>query len=308
MPDTPTSRSTTKPLRIGLQLNTTQRSFRFAELRELATTADEAGFASLWTEDHLWYTDPDGAVIGPWEAWTVLAALADATTRVRLGTLVTPIAMRRPVMVAKEAITVDEISGGRLVLGLGAGWSEPEHRAVGEPLEPRVSRFEEAMSVVRALFDEGQVEHHGRHYDLVAAMAPRDRIRPRPELLVGSFGPRMLRATLPVVDGWNWDGFTMDWPHLRTKMALVDEVCHEVGRDPGDVWRSAHLVASLPGAVGLPVKLPPDEPVLGGEAGELAEGLRSCAAEGLDEVMLIIDPPTPASIELVARAAEMAAS
>lgn len=294
--------------RLGLQLNTTQSRFRYAEIRELARSAEQAGFASVWTEDHLWYQDQHGDVIGPWEAWTLLAALAEATESLRLGTLVTPIAMRRPVMVAKEAVTVDEISGGRLILGLGAGWNEAEHQALEVPLEGRVARFEEALDIVLALFDHGHVEHHGTHYDLEASMAPRGTVRPRPELLVGSFGPRMLRKTLPHVNGWNWDGFTMDWPHLRGKMALVDEVCQDVGRDPGEVWRSAHLVCSLEGARGLPVNLPPDEPVLGGNLESLVEGLQSCAAEGLDEVMLIVDPPTPEAVEMLGTAARLAAT
>jgi alkanesulfonate monooxygenase SsuD/methylene tetrahydromethanopterin reductase-like flavin-dependent oxidoreductase (luciferase family) len=295
-------------LRLGVHLNSTQKPFRWSEIREVAVTAEAAGFASIWTEDHLYYPDHRGRTVGAWEGWTILGALADATSTIRIGTLVTPLVLRRPVMVAKEATTIEEISGGRLVLGLGAGWSDPEHRAMGAPLEPRVSRFEEALAILTALLQTGHVEFRGRYYDVDAELTPRASVRPLPELMVGSSRPRMLRATLPQVDGWNWDGFTMDWPHLRSSMALVDETCREIGRDPGEVWRSAHLATALPGALGLPVDLPPDEPVLGGDLQALAEGLRSCAEEGLDEVTLIVDPPTPEAIELLARAADLAAT
>lgn len=296
------------PLRLGIHLNSTQKDFRWKEIREIAVAAEAAGFASIWTEDHLYYPDYRGRTVGAWEGWTVLGALADATSTIRIGTLVTPLVLRRPVMVAKEATTIEEISGGRLVLGLGAGWSEAEHLAVETSLDRRVSRFEEALTVLMTLLETGQVEFHGRYYDVAAELTPRATVRPLPELMVGSFRPRMLRATLPYVDGWNWNGFTMDWPHLRSTTALIDQICGEIGRDPNEIWRSAHLATVLPGALGLPVDVPPDEPILGGDLDALVEGMRSCAAEGLDELTLIVDPPTPRAVEMLARAAELAAT
>lgn len=292
--------------RLGLQLNTTQKPFRWSEIRQLAVTAEGLGFHSLWTEDHLYYHDLRGRVIAPWEAWTTLAALAEVTERVHLGTLVTPIAMRRPVMLAHEAATVDEISNGRLVLGLGAGWNRAEFQAVGEPFEPRYSRFAEAFSILLDLFDSGEVHHQGTHYQVDAYLEPRPAVRPRPALMIGSLGPKMLHTALPHVDGWNWDGFTLDLPHFEKSSTAVDRICGEVGRDPASVWRSAHLVVTLDHALGLPVDLPEDEEVLGGSAEQVADGLRRCAEAGIDEVMLIVDPPTPRALETVARAAQIA--
>jgi len=292
--------------RIGLQINTTQRPFRWSDIRQLAVTAEELGFDSLWTEDHLYYQGPTGEAIGPWEAWTTLGALAEASKSIRLGTMVTPIAMRRPVMVAHEAATIDEISGGRLVLGLGAGWNRDEFDAVGADFEPRFSRFAEALSILMDLFESGDVAHKGEHYQVEASLEPRPSVRPRPELMIGSLGPKMLHTALPHVDGWNWDGFTLDLPHFEKSTAGVSKICRELGRDPATVWRSAHLVASLEGALGLPVNLPEDDELLGGSAEQLADGLRRCAEAGMDEVMLIVDPPTPEALETLARAAALA--
>ena len=292
-------------LRIGLQLNTTQRAFRWSEIRELAQVAESSGLDALWTEDHLFYDAPDGTV-GPWEAWTILAGLADATSRVRIGSLVTPLGLRSPTVLAKQAVTVDEISGGRLVLGIGLGWNEAEFRGAGVPTTERIGRFEEAFAVLRSALDDGAASATGRHLSVTGfQMTPRPVVRRRPELLVGSIGPRVLRATLPYVEGWNWDGFRNDPARFSERSAQVTAACHEVGRDPAMVERSAHLVVRLEDAVGLPIDpLPPDFPIITGSPREVADSLSAFAHAGASEVQLIVDPLTPRSIETLARTAD----
>ena len=141
-----------RPLNVGVQLPEVEREVRWPDLRAMAVRAEELGFDSVWIGDHLLYRPPgDDRARGPWEAWTLLAAIAAVTTRVTLGPLVAATAFHAPAMLAKQAATVDEISGGRLVLGLGAGWNETEFAAFGFPFDHRISRFDEAFTIVRTL-------------------------------------------------------------------------------------------------------------------------------------------------------------
>ena len=136
---------------------------------------------------------------GPWEVWTILAAIAASTSRIRLGPLVASTAFHAPAMLAKLAATVDEISGGRLILGLGAGWNETEFRAFGFPFDHRVDRFEEAFTIVRTLLRDGAIDFDGRYFQARDCELRPGPTRPGgPPLLIGSRGPRMLRITLPV--------------------------------------------------------------------------------------------------------------
>jgi alkanesulfonate monooxygenase SsuD/methylene tetrahydromethanopterin reductase-like flavin-dependent oxidoreductase (luciferase family) len=290
---------------IGVQLNTTQRLFRWSEIRELAIAAEDLGLDSLWTEDHLFYKYSD-EVVGPWEAWTVLAALADITQRVRIGSLVSPIGLRHPAMLVKMAETVDEISDGRLVLGFGLGWSEDEHRAVGATLEGRLEGFAQSMDVMLAAFREGFVDFRGSRVRAEQFhLMPRGP-RSRPELLVGSMGPRTLRVALPHVDGWNWDGFRNEPERFAKASLLIDETCRQVGRDPASITRSAHLVVKLNDAEGLPIDpLPDDFKVIGPGPAQIAESFAAFREAGADELQLIIDPARPAALEIVAEAVSL---
>src|SRR6185503_1777113 len=147
-----------RPLKVGVQLPEVEREVRWPELRDMARAAEDVGFDSIWVGDHLLYVDPDLPPRGPWEAWSVLAALAGITERVELGPLVASVSFHNPAMLAKKAATIDEISGGRLILGLGAGWNEAEYRAFGFPFDHRVDRFEEAFAIIRGLLREGRVD------------------------------------------------------------------------------------------------------------------------------------------------------
>src|SRR5438128_6252148 len=176
----------------------------------MAQTAEQVGFDSLWVGDHLLYRRPDGNV-GPWEVWTSLAALAEATKQVEIGPLVASTSFHSPPMLAKMAATVDEISGGRLILGLGAGWNEPDYTAYGFPYDHRVSRFEEAFTVIRTLLRDGHADFAGTYYRVEDCVLDPGPARPGgPPLMLGSIGPRMMRIGLPHVDAWNvwWSDYS----------------------------------------------------------------------------------------------------
>src|SRR5688500_17161810 len=146
----------TRALKIGIQLPEVERTVRWSEQREMAELADRIGLDSIWVGDHLLYRDDGKPTRGPWEAWSLLAALAAVTERVEIGPLVASTSFHAPAMLAKKAATVDEISDGRLILGLGAGWNRPDYDAFGFPYDHRVSRFEEAFTIIRELLAIGR--------------------------------------------------------------------------------------------------------------------------------------------------------
>jgi alkanesulfonate monooxygenase SsuD/methylene tetrahydromethanopterin reductase-like flavin-dependent oxidoreductase (luciferase family) len=267
----------------------------------MATTAEEVGLDSLWVGDHLLYREPGTPARGPWEAWSMLAALAAVTTRVAIGPLVAATSFHNPAMLAKKAATVDEISGGRLILGLGAGWNEVEYRAFGYPFDQRVSRFEEAFTIIRTLLRDGAIDFDGRFYKVRdCELRPRGPRAEGPPLMVGSIGQKMLGTTLPHVDSWNawysWYGNSADgYPQLRD---TIDDACQAVGRDPSTVERTVAVLIRLPGGTGREqgdrVSAPP-VPVE-----EAARVLLQLASHGVAHVQLVLDPITVESIEALA--------
>jgi alkanesulfonate monooxygenase SsuD/methylene tetrahydromethanopterin reductase-like flavin-dependent oxidoreductase (luciferase family) len=299
-----------RPLGVGIQLPEVERVVRWPELRDIARTAEAVGFDSVWVGDHLLYRDADGTTRGPWEAWTTLAALAEATDRVTLGPLVAATAFHAPFMLAKFAATVDEISGGRLVLGVGAGWNDTEFAALGVPTDHRVSRFAEAFTVVRTLLAEGRVDFAGRFVVArEAELLPRPARAGGPPILVGSNGPRMLALTLPYANAWNsWYADTGNRPEgVAPLRALVDRVAVESGRDPASIERTVAVLVQLPGGTGRVMgDTDPRQAVapLAGPPNVIAEGLRAYAREGIGHVQLVVDPITTASVEALAAVLE----
>jgi probable F420-dependent oxidoreductase len=291
-----------RPLRVGIQLPEVEREVRWPEYLALAQRAEAVGFDTLWLGDHLLYRFADGSTKGPWEAWTTLSALAASTSRIRLGPLVASTAFHAPAMLAKLAATVDEVSGGRLVLGLGAGWNETEFRAFGFPFDHRIDRFEEAFTIIRTLLRDGAVDFDGRWYQARdCELLPRPARPGGPPLLIGSIGPRMLRITLPWVDAWNvWYADVDNSPAgLEPRLQLVDEVCVEVGRDPTAVERTVAVLVRLPGGRGRvqgDFRQAAIQPLMG-TSREIADGLRAYARLGVAEVQLVVDPITLESIE-----------
>jgi alkanesulfonate monooxygenase SsuD/methylene tetrahydromethanopterin reductase-like flavin-dependent oxidoreductase (luciferase family) len=262
----------------------------------MARASEAAGFDSIWLGDHLLYRDDGGAQRGPWEAWTMLAALGAATARTELGPLVACTAFHPPGLIAKMAATLAEISGGRFVLGLGAGWNEEEFRAFGLPFDHRVSRFEEAFAIIRGLLAGERVTVSGRYFQVEdAVLLPPPGTRPR--LVIGSNGPRMLAATLPHVDAWNtWYEDYGNSPHGFAKLnARISAAARDAGRDPGDIERSACVLVA-PGTASGERASTPEAPPVTGSAGEIATTLRELAEAGADEIILVVNPITERSV------------
>lgn len=295
-----------RPLGVGVQLPEVEREVRWPELRAIAREAEAVGLDSVWVGDHLLYRFADGSARGPWEAWTTLAALAEATERVTLGPLVAATAFHAPFMLAKQAATVDEISGGRLVLGVGAGWNPVEFAALGAPFDNRVARFEEAFGVVAALLRDGRADFSGRFVTVRdAELLPRPARPGGPPLLVGSSGPRMLAATLPHAAAWNaWYADTGNRPEgVAPLRAAVDAAARAAGRDPAAIERTVAVQVRLPGGTGRFMgDTDPKQAVapLAGPPAAIAAELRRYAAEGIGHVQLVLDPITQASVAALA--------
>lgn len=253
----------------------------YQEIRSLALQAEEAGFDSVWVYDHLLYRFPDHDSMGVWECWSMLAALADATERVEIGTLVMPVSWRNPALLAKMAATVDEISNGRLILGLGTGFHRPEFEAFGYPMDHLVSRFEEGIQIIRGLLKDGKVDFHGEYVS-----APNCEILPRgprpdgPPILVASAGARMLRLTAKYADAWNtaWVG---NVEAIADRRAKLEEACAEVGRDPQtlDITVGVHCAWPFDG-----VEFDADK-VLTGSPEEVAASLAAFEDAGVSHVI-----------------------
>jgi len=290
----------TRPLKVGIQLPEVERTVPWSELQAMAELAERIGLDSIWVGDHLLYRDDGEEPRGPWDAWSLLAALAAVTERVEIGPLVASTSFHNPAMLAKKAATVDEISGGRLILGLGAGWNRPDYDAFGFPYDHRVSRFEEAFTIIRELLGTGRSDFSGTYYALDRGeLLPRGPRPAGPPLMVGSMGERMLGLTLPHVDAWNawgpWFGNSVEG--YRELHATIDEHCRRVGRDPRTVERTVALIVALPGALGRGSSISEERYApLEGAPASLAPALGGFAAAGVKHVQLVLDPITLESI------------
>jgi len=268
----------------------------------MARAAEAVGFDSLWVGDHLLYDLPGGATRGPWEVWTSLAALAAVTERVEIGPLVASTSFHAPAMLAKQAATVDSISGGRLILGLGAGWNEREYRAFGFPYDHRVSRFDEAFTIIRRLLKDGHVDFDGVYYRVENCVLDPRPVRPGgPPLMLGSTSPRMMRIGLPHVDAWNiwWNRYGNTPRGFAAVRDRVDEAAAQAGRGPGEVGATAAVLVSLGGAGRIMGHQYTVEPVQGSPA-DIAGHLAAMAGAGATHLQLVMDPITQASIEAFA--------
>lgn len=232
-------------MRIGLDL--AQHQLQWSEIVERARFAEKAGFDGIWVFDHFkpLYGNPKGPCL---EAWTLLAGLAATTSRIRLGALVTGITYRHPSILATEAITVDHISNGRLEIGLGAAWHQPEHQELGIPFPPikeRAERLEEGVQVMRLLMTKDRATFNGRHHQLdEATYHPRPVQKPHPPFWIGADGEQLM---LPIVarqaDAWHGFGSAQT---MVAKSRLVDQLAEKAGRDPKTILRSASLSLSEP--------------------------------------------------------------
>lgn len=291
------------PCRVGVQLPEVERAVPWPEMVAMARAAEQAGLDSIWLGDHLLYDLPDGVVRGPWEVWTALAGLAAVTERVELGPLVASTSFHAPAMLAKLAATVDAISGGRLILGLGAGWNEREYTAFGFPYDKRVSRFEEAFTIIRELLRTGRSDFSGRYYDVADCVLDPRPVRPGgPPLMLGSVGPRMLHIGLPHVDAWNvwWSDYGNGADGFAAVRAQVENALEQVGRPVGEVEATAAVMVQLPGGDGrLMGETYNDRTVRPVPVSELAAHLRAMADAGAAQLQLVLDPITVESIQIV---------
>jgi len=242
--------------------------------------------------------------MGTWECWSLLAALAAATTRVDLGSLVTCTTFRNPTLLAKMAATVDEVSGGRLTLGLGAGSVPEEFAAFGYPADRRVDRFEEALTIICSLLRDGRVDFAGEYYQArECELRPRGPRLAGPPILIGSRSPRMDRLAALHADGW-----TPAWPNraqaLAPRIADIDAACRKVGRDPASLDRSVGVMVDLPACGPSRIDRASDQP-LAGSAAEIAAELRACADLGIASAQIWLDPPDLAGVEAFAPVLEL---
>jgi alkanesulfonate monooxygenase SsuD/methylene tetrahydromethanopterin reductase-like flavin-dependent oxidoreductase (luciferase family) len=288
-------------MKIGVQLPEAERVVRWPEVAAMARAAEEVGFESIWLGDHLLYRGDGREERGPWEVWTQLAALAAVTSRVRLGPLVACASFHPPGLIAKMAASVDDVSGGRLVLGLGAGWNQTEYRAFGLPYDHRVSRFEESFEIVRRVLAGERATVDGRFWqaeDLVLMPPPARRI----PLMIGSNGERMLSIALPHVDWWNtwYDRYGNTVEGFAELNAFVTAAAERVSRDPAEVSRSTAVLVELdPDAVKRPHS---DRTSLPVSLDSLSAHLSALAEAGADEAILILRPIDEASIRAVGAA------
>ncbi len=291
-----------RPLKVGVQLPEVEREVRWPEILDMVRAIEDLGYDSIWLGEHLLYRWADRPARGPWEAWTMMAAIAAATARVEFGPLVACTNFHNPALLAKQASTIDEISGGRLILGLGAGWNETEFRAFGFPFDHRIDRFEESFTIIRTLLREGAIDFEGTYYQARdAELLPRGPRPGGPPLMIGSIGPRMLRITLPHVDSWNvWFSDTENSPAGVPRLRdIVDDASREVGRDPAEIERTVAVQVRLPGGAGRIQgdRERPQFAPLEGSPAEMADELRAYAREGIRHVQLVMDPISRGSIE-----------
>ena len=304
-------------LQIGAGVLAGGRTPRWSDLREMAQVAEGIGFDVLFVPDHLLFREsppenavqvemPAGETRGIWEAWTLLAALAEATQRIELGPFVACNSFRNPALLAKMAVTLDEVSGGRLVLGIGAGWHEPEYRAFGFPFDRRVGRLEEALQIISALLRKGHVDFQGRFYSARdCEITPRG---PRPEgppILIGAQRPRMLRLAATYADIYDAD-FHLGPDTVAKCFEAVDAACRSAGRDRETLERGAAVTVALDAegtladANGI-ARLVQDgmtREARAGSAEELIDLARDFEAIGTDLLTLsLIDPPGARGIE-----------
>lgn len=283
---------------------------RWEAIMAMAQRAAAVGFDSLWLVDHL--LSPPGAPLwrggpptapdeqrGTWECWSLLSALAVAVPQVELGTLVLNTTIRNPALLAKMAETVDEISGGRVILGIGAGDAEYEHHAFGYPFDRRVDRFAEAATIVGDLLRRGRSDVQGAYYQTRdCVLLPRGPRRDGPPILIGSLanGPRMLRLVVEHADIWN--GWLV---HSRSSADAVpplrdaiDAACLAAGRDPATLARSVAIRVAL---LGQPA---PTGEAIQGSPEAIADALRAHAAAGIAHVQVWLTPDTVAGVEAFA--------
>jgi len=298
-------------------------------LREIAKRGEEIGFDSVMLPDHLisrrsppgdvmMVDMPEGKSRGIWEAWSILSAVAEATRRVQLGTLVACTGFRNPALLAKMAETLDEISGGRVLLGLGAGWHTPEYEAFGYPSDHRVGRFEEALQIIVPLLRQGRVDFQGQYYQARnCELLPRGPRPNGPPIFIGAQGPRMMRLVARYADSFDAD-YQTGPPPVVERLGRLEAACLDVGRDPKTIGRMAATRVALAGGSTSGFQVGPVKdgiahfdfagvrfPARLGSVEEVAAHLRAFEDVGIEHLTVnVIDPPGVRGLERFAAVIE----
>lgn len=278
------------------------RTPRFSDIKAMAQLAEDVGIDSFWLADHLLYHMPDTPVSGQWEVFTFLSAVAAITSRIQLGPLVACTSFRNPALLAKMADALDEISDGRFILGLGAGWHQPEYDTFGFPFDHKASRFEEALKIILPLLKEGKVDFKGEYYEARdCEMHPRGPSRQGPPIWIGAHRPRMLGLIAQHADAFNtvWhatpEGVEKAWQPMV-------EACKEVGRDPATLELTAGTFARIlaPGE-----QRPDDAKGMCGEPEAVAEDMRGFERAGVKHLIVIVSPEDIHGVERFGKVVEL---
>jgi probable F420-dependent oxidoreductase len=277
---------------------------RYRDIRAMAQTAEALGFDSFWLADHLLFRNADGRAIGAWEGFTFLSAVAAVTTRIALGPLVACTSFRNPALLAKMADSLDEITDGRFILGLGCGWNEPEYALFDYPFDHRVSRFAEALAIIAPLLREGRADFRGTYYRAEGTiLAPRGPSPSGPPLLIGGTKPRMLHLVARYADLYNTDMID-SVARVRELAAMVRRACEEEGRDPATLPLTSFTTVRVlaPGERHIPGPVP--EAIVG-EVGAVATALREFADAGVTHLIVRFEQQGQPGIERFAPVLEL---
>lgn len=292
-------------MKVGVILKiegTNESAPRYPAVRALARQAEAEGLDSIWLYDHFLFREEAGPK-GQWESLSFLAALAEATARVTLGTIVAAAGFRNPALTTKIATAIDEISGGRFVLGLGAGWNRDEFDAFDIPYDHRVDRFEEALSIIAPLLREGHVDFRGDYHAAPGAVdLPRGPRAAGPPLMIGATGPRMLRLAARFAD---WLNTGIDPADPAPRLAEIAAACADVGRDPATLALTAPVWITFPDLGPIPPHM--RESALPDVAGA-ADRLAAYAEAGVAHAMVDLEPNIPAALSRLAEAAALVAT
>jgi alkanesulfonate monooxygenase SsuD/methylene tetrahydromethanopterin reductase-like flavin-dependent oxidoreductase (luciferase family) len=299
-------------MKVGLMLplgedDALGRPLDWGALRDMAVAAEEGGLDSVWGADHLIFRS-EGSSHGIHECWTILTAVAAVTRRVEIGPLVLALPFRNPALVAKMATALDEVSGGRLVLGLGCGWHEPEFDTFDFPFDHRVGRFEEALQVVLPLLKDGHVTFEGQWHRADAEILPPGPRPGGPPILIAGKGPRMMQLVARHADQWNaaWYGMPEEATELAERIQRQREACVAEGRDPSTLQLTAGIFVTFPHLLADGTgEEPPDESI-SGDVDHVAAALAGYAMRDIEHLMVHLWPRTAAAVTELARAAEVA--
>jgi alkanesulfonate monooxygenase SsuD/methylene tetrahydromethanopterin reductase-like flavin-dependent oxidoreductase (luciferase family) len=277
---------------------------RWTDIRDLALRAEELGFDTVWTADELLWRPPGGTSHGWWDAVAMTGAVAAATSRVKIGTWILSALHRNPGITAKVVETVDEISGGRFVFGLGSGHAGRQAHAFGLPEDHVHGRFEEALEIILPLLRQGRADFEGTFH--AARDLEHRPVGPRPgriPIMIGAKGPKMLRLAALHADIWSWYvEERSDLAEFGPRLAALEAACVDAGRDPATIGKSAGIVVE-------PTSVGGSEAVLGtpvrGSAEEIADAIRAFGVAGFTNIEVVVWPPTLAAVSAMAPVIEL---